>query len=482
MLSDPPRTLLSSTPSLDALVDQGRLAEGRGQFVAARELYERALHSLPSDADPALVAALFVDIARTQLGSRNQTAAADALDAVFALPRQSGMEGALAAAVEMRGRLQWLDGRLEQAAADFGDARERALRAGNRSLAAHSAAQSGALAAVRGDVDLAVQHYELAADESRAIEDQETLADALAQLSALFSGLRRWNSAEQAFAEAVQLAQARGDERALATLEVGRGEMALARANVERARASAERAVDFARRSEDPDVLTRAITLSGIVWRELGDYARSEPLLELAERQANTRNDLLAIAEVARERADLHARQDRHAQTLASLNRAYRALTQLRARGADAATARRMTRVEDGFLDVVARWAQRIEGKDNATEGHCTRVSDLTCEIARRMGVDRAALFWYRVGALLHDIGKIEVPASILNKVGRLTAEEWTVVKRHPTTGVELLAQVDFPWEVRPIVESHHECWDGSGYPHGLAGEEIPLAARIFHV
>ena len=72
-------------------------------------------------------------------------------------------------------------------------------------------------------------------------------------------------------------------------------------------------------------------------------------------------------------------------------------------------------------------------------------------------------MFWYRVGALLHDIGKLVIPAELLNKPGRLTEEEWALVRRHPVAGAEMLADVDFPWDVRPIVECHHECWDGSG-------------------
>ena len=71
------------------------------------------------------------------------------------------------------------------------------------------------------------------------------------------------------------------------------------------------------------------------------------------------------------------------------------------------------------------------------------------------------------------------VPAEVLNKPGKLTDEEWAMVRRHPTAGVELLADIEFPWDVRPIVESHHERWDGTGYPHGLAGEDIPLTARV---
>ena len=91
-------------------------------------------------------------------------------------------------------------------------------------------------------------------------------------------------------------------------------------------------------------------------------------------------------------------------------------------------------------------------------------------------------LLWFRMGALLHDVGKIVVPPEILNKPGGLTAEERAVIERHPDAGVELLGDIEFPWDIRPMVRHHHEAWDGSGYPEGLAGEAIPLAARILCV
>jgi HD-GYP domain-containing protein (c-di-GMP phosphodiesterase class II) len=71
------------------------------------------------------------------------------------------------------------------------------------------------------------------------------------------------------------------------------------------------------------------------------------------------------------------------------------------------------------------------------------------------------------------------IPAEVLNKAGQLNDEEWTLMRHHPSAGVELLADIEFPWDVRPIVESHHERWDGTGYPHGLAGDAIPLVARV---
>jgi putative nucleotidyltransferase with HDIG domain len=91
-------------------------------------------------------------------------------------------------------------------------------------------------------------------------------------------------------------------------------------------------------------------------------------------------------------------------------------------------------------------------------------------------------LKWFRMGALLHDVGKVSVPAEILNKAGKLDDTEWAVMSRHPVTGVELLEGVEFPWDVRPMIRHHHERWDGKGYPDRIGGEEIPFAARILTV
>ena len=86
-----------------------------------------------------------------------------------------------------------------------------------------------------------------------------------------------------------------------------------------------------------------------------------------------------------------------------------------------------------------SQWGESIESKDAYTQGHCLRVADLTSAIARRLGLDERRLFWLRVGALLHDVGKIAVPPEILNKPGRLTNEEWALMRSHPEAGVELL-------------------------------------------
>ncbi|MEO6865281.1 MAG: HD-GYP domain-containing protein, partial [Gemmatimonadaceae bacterium] len=112
-------------------------------------------------------------------------------------------------------------------------------------------------------------------------------------------------------------------------------------------------------------------------------------------------------------------------------------------------------------------------------QGHCVRVADIACALAERAGFDIQTLFWFRIGALLHDVGKLIVPMEVLNKPGRLDEDEWRIIKRHPEAGVELLADIEFPWDIRPMVRNHHERWDGCGYPDGLGGTAIPMSARI---
>ena len=127
-------------------------------------------------------------------------------------------------------------------------------------------------------------------------------------------------------------------------------------------------------------------------------------------------------------------------------------------------------------------WSRAMDLRDRETEGHTQRVTQLTLELARRMGVDDARLVHIRRGALLHDIGKLGVPDDILFKTEGLTPEEWEVMKRHPELAYEMLASISYLKPALAIPYYHHECWDGSGYPIGLKGEQIPLEARIFAV
>ena len=127
-------------------------------------------------------------------------------------------------------------------------------------------------------------------------------------------------------------------------------------------------------------------------------------------------------------------------------------------------------------------WARALELRDKETEGHSQRVTAMTLRLARALGLREADMAHIRRGALLHDIGKMGIADSILLKPGPLTEPEWEVMRRHPGYAYDLLAPIDYLRPALDIPYCHHERWDGSGYPRGLAGEQIPLTARIFAV
>jgi putative nucleotidyltransferase with HDIG domain len=127
-------------------------------------------------------------------------------------------------------------------------------------------------------------------------------------------------------------------------------------------------------------------------------------------------------------------------------------------------------------------WSRALDLRDKETEGHTQRVTEITLQLARVMGFSDSDLVHIRRGALLHDIGKVGIPDSVLFKPGALTDVEWEIMRKHPQFAYDLLSPIAYLQSALDIPYCHHEKWDGTGYPRGLKGEQIPLVARIFAV
>jgi HD-GYP domain-containing protein (c-di-GMP phosphodiesterase class II) len=134
------------------------------------------------------------------------------------------------------------------------------------------------------------------------------------------------------------------------------------------------------------------------------------------------------------------------------------------------------------YVEFVGSLASALDARDRYTAGHSRRVSEFSCAIGSAMNLSARELDEIRIGALLHDIGKIGICDSVLQKPGRLTKEEFALIQQHPTIGRRILEGIHGFESYLPIVELHHENWDGSGYPLGLHGDRTPLNARIVHV
>lgn len=469
------------TPGQDvrALTEEGQKLEREGRFAEARTAYNAALNIPRFDSNSVSTSTILRWIARSFQAEARFAEALDCLEAAYACAEADADEAALGHAQNLHAIIWWRQGNLDEARRLYLEARERALRNGDTSLAAMTAQNLGVIASIRGEPDQALLYYDSSLREYRQLGRHRDACIALNNLGLLQTQLKRWKEALTSYSEALALAERHGCEDIQIQLVVNRAALTVARGDYAAAEAEVALALNKARTRDDAAAVAEALKLAGIVARNRGTADVAEVHFRDAAAIAETRSNILLLAEVARESAILYKALGRNRDLLRSLNTAHRLFSQLKARH-DLADIERSTReLESEFIEVARKWGESTESKDRYTQGHCERVADVACALAQHAGLDDHALFWFRIGTLLHDVGKLVIPEEVLNKPGRLSGEEWEIVKRHPLAGVQLLSDIEFPWDITPIVRSHHESWDGSGYPEGLAGEEIPLVARM---
>jgi putative nucleotidyltransferase with HDIG domain len=364
----------------------------------------------------------------------------------------------------------------------FEAARDHAMVAGEHTLFAMIEQNLGTIASVRGDFEGARAHFGVSLDSFRRQEMHGYAGLLLNNLGLLYTDHHRWQEAERAYEAALESTQSPDDLPTRIMIEVNRAGLWIARREFDRARDACTSAAVMAARVGDERALGEIDKHLGVIARESGDFRAAEHHLRRSRDSAEVRQDLMLAAETAREEAELFSRQKRNRETLQRLNRAHALFRRLKVQRMVADIDRRVDRLERTYVAIVREWSGSIESADPYTRGHCERVAEYAVALARASGYDEPTLFWLRTGALLHDVGKIVVPPEILNKPGALTRDEQAVMERHPIAGEEMLSDVDFPWDVRPMVRHHHEQWMGNGYPDRLWGQTIPLSARILCV
>ncbi len=337
----------------------------------------------------------------------------------------------------------------------------------------------GILANVRGEHAQAEAHYARSLEAFELLGDQRGRALAYHNLGMVHSDRAQWADADRFFRLSLELATGLGDVRLAGLCRLNHAEVHLGQQRYDQARESAEAALGVFNELGASFDKADAYRVIGRVFRETGRPALAESRLRAAIDLAVKTNSVLSEAEASRELALLYQTTGRNQDALRFLSTAHRLFLRLDARVDLVDVAGKMERLEETFLLVVREWGQSIESADSYTYGHCERVADYGVAVGRELGLDESQLTTVRLGAYLHDLGKVKVPHEILNKPGRLTDEEFAIIQRHPEWGIELLATVEFPWDLKPIIRSHHERYDGTGYPDRLRGDEIPLGAQI---
>lgn len=460
------------------LSDEARSLEKHGRRAEARVLYERALREF-AEPSPVVASTLLRWIARTYELDLDYQAAADCAEAAVGAAEASGDKRALGKALSVLGAARWREGYVALAERLFREALECGTSAADPRLHVEIMTNLGSIAKIRGDYREALRCYQDAVTNARRYTLPDNLVVALNNLGLANLEIDRLDAAASAFDEALKHATAQDNHSLRAQSELNCVLLHIAKQDFAEAIGRCDHAAGMASALGDTRTLGEIAKARGIISRELGDTDGATKELEHAREAGAALGDKLLEGEANRELAELYHRLGRNRDTLRALNRAHACFTDLTARHELTDVGRLMSQLEVAYLEVVRAWCGTIEAKESQPSGHSARVADLTVALAAKAGFDEASLFWLRIGAMLYDVGKLSVPDDVLHKSSQLTSEEWVLISRHTVAGVEMLADLQFPWDLAPMVRNHHERWDGQGYPDGLSGDAIPYSARL---
>jgi putative nucleotidyltransferase with HDIG domain len=397
--------------------------------------------------------------------------------------RSYGIARALANDLQAAEALNTLGG-LDLSTGFLDDARRAFIRAlelggASRPLRARVEQNLGILANIQGEVDEALLRYASSLDAYRACEDWHGCAIAYNNLGMVHADRGQWNDAERYYEKAQALAIREGDRYLQALCLVNRGEVDVARQRFENARRAAEEALLLFAELGASHAKADAYRILGMVYRETGRPTMSESRLRTAIELGHQSGSVLSQADAHRELAVLCQTTGRNQDALRHLHASHRLFKRLDARVDLVHVGGKMAELEATYLAVVREWGRSIEARHAGTFGHSERVARYAVGLARALGLDQQSETAVLLGAYLHDLGKTRVPRQLLVKRGPLSEQEYAIMRMHPLWGVELLADVEFPWPLKPIIRWHHERCDGTGYPDRLSGDQIPVEAQI---
>jgi len=463
--------------SAAAWLQEGREQERAGNTAAAEPAYESACALADAAGDQVTLSMALRHLALLHHQRGASTRAGALARRAYDVALAAGGRELAAHALNMIAGFAFESGDLPGARRTFDSA--LALASGSVPLQAGIEQNLGILATVQGDHQQALAHYQRSLDAYLALRDERGVAHAYHNLGMISADREHWDEADVCFQNAFAGAERAGDIHLQGLCLLNHTEVHLARQAFDRARSDVERALGIFDQLESRIDKADAYRMLGAVHRATGQLESAERHLVRARSLADEMQSVLGGAEANRELALLYQQLGRNRDALGALNASYQLFRRLEARTELVDVGRKIGDLEGTYLRIVHEWGESLESADTYTHGHCGRVAEYGLAVARALSFDAGQLTALRLGAYLHDLGKVRIPHEILNKAGKLTAEEFGVVKMHPIWGLEMLTEVDFPWDLKPIIRWHHEKCDGSGYPDGLKGEEIPVAAQI---
>lgn len=374
-------------------------------------------------------------------------------------------------------------GDLEEADYTFAEAISIAQESGDRLLYADLVNNMGAIMNMRGLRDQALEMYTRSLLIYEKKNEIRKNAYTKNNIGITLSELNRREEARAYYMDAHAIAEEIKDSTLQLIVDINLADLYIKEEEYDAAERHIESADAHLKQSKAANGnLVETRKLAGIVASRRGNHDLALALLTEACEAGKQFGTQFQEAEALLERGTLHQSMGRHFEALSDLEAAYVIYTRTDAQGKRNDVERVIGSIETLYLDIFDSMAQEVERKDEYTRGHSDRVASLALILAKDCGLRPHMIKTVVAAGLLHDIGKISIDDRILKKAGSLTTGEFAEIEKHPAIGVGLLRGKEFPWDFKPSILHHHEKFDGTGYPMGLKGEDIPLGARILSI
>ena len=340
----------------------------------------------------------------------------------------------------------------------------------------------GALYNARGDCDLAISSYMRSVPDFERTGNETGLAQAYHNLGMSFADKNDWNTAEGYYEKSLSISRRLKVPELASLTYLGLSDLYVRTSRLEHAEEYCRMAFTMLTDLDDKLGIAEAQKIFGIIDRHRRKWNSASDHFEKSIEMNEECSSPLGLAESYYEYGLMCRDSGRNEDAYNYLSRSLAIFEGLRA-SKDVENVRfEVRKIEDLYLNIIEALGTAVETKDPYTLGHSSRVAYYSLSLAERLSLTQDMGRGILIAAYLHDIGKIYVGHEILNKPGKLDHTEFETVKRHPEMGVTSLSAVEFPWEVKQYVLHHHERYDGTGYPAGLRGEEIPLGAQVIAV
>jgi putative nucleotidyltransferase with HDIG domain len=461
------------------LIERGMRHDLLGEYAAALECFAEAarIGREQGQLGPSAVALRRAGHVYSKMGEWSQALAH--YQQSIETAKEVGDMVAMANAMCAMGTMHLERGEWEQVKSCYEKALEIATERKDPQLRSQVLNNLGAMNNILGEWREAIWCYEKSIPLLRSIHNMRGLAETYNNLGMTYRDKDDLRVANRYFRMSLELAKQEGDIRLAATINLNRVEASLRLGELEDARERCEEAFEILNRINDKLGIAEAVKLYGVIYRKMKKYSLAMHHLQESVRINTECENPLGAAEALRELGLLHLSKGDSREALSTLGKSFRIFKELKAKKYLEDVDRRMQELETIYFRIAEAMGEAVESKDTYTYGHSQRVAAYASELAERLGLGEDEKKAVLLAAFLHDLGKVKVPKKILSKPGRLTAEEFAEIEKHPGWGLEKLANVEFPWEVKPLIRHHHERYNGEGYPDRLAGEGIPFGARL---